>query len=304
MWITIWAIFALLMLGFAGWNMMIMFQQKAAWRALAEKRKLNFEPTGFMSSPNVHGKIDKALFSLFSGVQRTDDVRGERFVTALEFQMGKGLPTGGALGTVQMRPFIDTLIFNETYEPEIEAWQDDFVLRVRDEEGARAYLTDERLKVLCSIFKMKNATVLYFFDEIEAVLRIETSDPLRNAAHLEKIVARLQEAVKILTPSIEEKRRFQSLLRTEEKRQAEKEKKKLEYDPELDEINLELEDDAAQKAKSASQESAALSLEEDVSTEAAASEPQPVKEATPKKTATKKAATKKPAAAKSKTKSK
>lgn len=305
MWIIIWAIFAFLMLGFAAWNMMIMFQQKSAWKQLSEKRKLNYEPTGFMTSPNVHGKLDKAFFSLFSGVQQTEDVRGQRFVTAIEFQMGKGLPTGGALGTKQMKPFIDTLIFSETYEPEIEEWKDDYVLRVRDEEGAQAYLTEERLKALCSVFRMTNATVLFFFDELEAVLRVETSDPLRNAEKLDKIVARLLEVVKTLTPSVEEKRRYQTLLRTEEKRQAEKEKKKLEYDPDLDEIDLELEDESdAQKAdKPISSEP--LTLEEDDSTEIAASadtaEPKAQDEPA-KKTAAKKTATKKPAAKKTATK--
>ena len=304
MWIIIWAIFAFLMLGFAAWNMMIMFQQKDAWKKLSEKRNLNYEPTGFMTSPNVHGKLDKALFSLFSGVQQTDDVRGQRFVTALEFQMGKGLPTGGALGTKQMKPFIDTLIFSETYEPGIEEWKDDYVLRVRDEEGAQAYLTEERLKALCSVFKMTNATVLFFFDEIEAVLRVETSDPLRNAEKLDKIVARLQDVVKTLTPSIEEKRRYQTLLRSEEKRQAEKEKKKLEYDPELDEIDLELEDDDAVKAEKP-KSSEPLTLEEDSSTEIAASAEDALPKAqadTAKKTAAKKTTPKKPAAKKTTTK--
>lgn len=270
MWIIIWGVFAVLMIGFAAWNMTIMWQQKQAWKSLADKYKLNYESTGFMNSPNVSGKIDRSYFSLFSGVQRTDDVRGERFVTALEFMIGKGMPTGGALGTARMKSFIDTLIFEDTYVPDIEGWDESYVLRARDEEGIRAYLTKERLEELCRIFKMKNSTVLFFFDELEAVLRIETSDPLRNADHLEKIVNRLRDSVELLIPTAEEKRKFKTLLRDEEKRRLEKEKRLLDYDPDLDDHKLELEleeegesQGAGKLAEDAEKTATEISLEED-----------------------------------------
>ncbi len=218
MWLAIWGIFAVFIFGFVIWTMAVLYQQKRAWSAFAKRHKLKYDAGTFMGSPTVTGKIKDRLLSLYTGIQQTDDIRGQRFVTVIEFQLGDGMPTGAAISTPQFRSFIDGLIFDETYQPELAEWDKDYVVRTRDEKNLSAYLTKERQQVLHSLFTMKTASVLFFFDELEAVLRVETSDPLRSEAHLNAIIKRLADAAETLSPSKTEKVEFKKLLQEEKTR--------------------------------------------------------------------------------------
>lgn len=215
MWLAIWGIFAAFILVFVLWTMMVLFQQKKAWSAFARRRKLKYDPGTFMGSPVITGEIEGCPFSLYTGVQQTDDIRGQRYVTILEFQLGQGMPTGAAIATSDYAGFIDGLVFNQSYDPDLTEWKKEYVVRARSVQNLQAYLNKERLQILHLLFAMKNAAVLFFFDELEAVLRIETSDPLRTEAHLEKIVRRLTEAVSKLAPGKQEKEQFKALLAQE-----------------------------------------------------------------------------------------
>lgn len=198
--------------------MVVLFQQKKAWAAFAKKHKLKYEPGKMMDSPTVTGVFGERLFSLYTGVQQTDDIRGQRFVTIIEFQMGKGMPTGAAIATKDFMGFVSGLVFTQDYKPELAEWKEDYIARTRDRKNLKVYLTKERQQVLVGLFGMKNAAVLLFFDEIEAVLRIESSDPLRDVEHLDKIVNRIKQAVEVLIPTKEEKKKFKKLLAEEKKR--------------------------------------------------------------------------------------
>lgn len=219
MWISIWVCLVVFVFIFVGWTLLVLFQQKKAWEAFAKKNKLKYKSGTFMGSPEVSGDMNGYLFSLFSGSQQTEDVRGQRFVTIIEFQMGKGMPTGGVIATKEFSAFAEGLVFKQIYKPELAEWDGNYVVRARDKKNLDVYLSNERQKILYSIFKMKNASALFFFDEIEAVLRIETSDPLRNEAHLDKIIKQLLGAIDILVPTAKEKKEFKKLLAEEKKRQ-------------------------------------------------------------------------------------
>ncbi len=218
MWLAIWGCFAVFIMVFVGWTLVVLLQQKKAWAGFAKKHNLKYQPGTLMTSPVVTGEIGSWKISLYSGVQQTEDVRGQRFVTVLEFQMGRGMPTGGAIATKEFSGFIDSLIFDKTYKPELAEWDKSYVARTRSRKNLQAYLSKERLQLLHGLFAMKNSAVLFFFDEIEAVLRIETSDPLRDETHLNKIVQRVMTTVERLTPTEEEKKVFRQLFLDEKKR--------------------------------------------------------------------------------------
>lgn len=221
MWLAIWGCFAAFILAFVGWTLVVLMQQKKAWHAFAKRHKLKYIPGKMMDSPTVTGDLNDRKFSLYTGVQQTDDIRGQRFVSVIEFQLGRGMPTGAAIATKEFAGFISGLIFDRDYKPELAEWDKSYIVRTRSNKNLGAYLTKERQQILHSLFSKKNCAVLYFFDEIEAVLRIETTDPLRNDAHLNKIVQGIQNAVERLVPSEEEKKVFRQLITEEKKRRNE-----------------------------------------------------------------------------------
>lgn len=218
MWLAIWGCFAAFVVAFVGWTLVVLWQQKKAWSNFAKKHQLKYQPGTLMGSPVVSGELSKWKFSLYSGVQQTEDIRGQRFVSVIEFQLGRGMPTGAALATKEFTSFIEGLIFDRTYKPELAEWDKSYIVRTRSSKGLKAYLTKERQQILHSLFSMKNSTALFFFDEIEAVLRIETTDPLRQEEHLNKIVQRIMIAVERLAPTDAEKKEFRKLQAQEKKR--------------------------------------------------------------------------------------
>ncbi|PJB71476.1 MAG: hypothetical protein CO093_05035 [Alphaproteobacteria bacterium CG_4_9_14_3_um_filter_47_13] len=218
MWLAIWFVFTVFIVVFVGWTLFVLFQQKKAWAAFAKKHKMKYQSPRLMESPIVTGQFGAYQLSLYTGTQQTDDVRGQRFITVIEFQFGAGMATGAAISTKEFTGFISGLAFNHIIKPDLAEWKDEYVVKTRDEKNLKSYFTKERQQALVNIFTMKHAAVLFFFDEIETVLRVETSDPLRNAVHLDKIVKRLKETSDILALNTEEKKQRKKLLAAEKER--------------------------------------------------------------------------------------
>lgn len=191
MFIFFYLIIVVCVFGFFIWSAVVVREQKRSWAALAAKRSLTFTRGRFMAAAQVRGAIDGIGFALFSDVQRTQDVRGERHVSVLEFDLGPGMATGAALGTPEMRAFIDGLSFTETYLPPQSRWSGDYVVRTRDVAALRDYLTDARIEALVDVFGMNRVAALFFFDEKDAILHLETVDPLRDPTKLDRIINRL-----------------------------------------------------------------------------------------------------------------
>lgn len=191
MWIFIWLLLSVFVIGIFLWSIRILYEQKRAWRAFATKMKLDYKPGRLTEAPTITGMIRNHRVSFFSGAQKTTDMRSERFVTVIEIELGKGMPTGGAVATKDYEAFLQGLAMNETFMPDNPEWDPGYLIRARNGEALRAWLTLDRQQALKTVFNMKNAIVLFLFDELECVLRIETSDPLRKAEHMEKIMKKL-----------------------------------------------------------------------------------------------------------------
>lgn len=212
MWgVFIWAVFSLFIVGVFGWSMAILFQQKRSWESFAKKLNLEYTPGNLMGSPAVTGKIGRYRMTFFTDAQKTTDVRGQRMVTVIEAEMGIGMSAPAAFATKEYKDFIADLNLPDTYEPGIAEWNSSYIAKTRDLPRLLLYMTPDRLKTLHSLFSMKNSIALFFFDMHEAVLRIETPDPLRNAAHMEKIMKRLVDVLDRLRPTDVERERWGAL---------------------------------------------------------------------------------------------
>jgi len=211
MWgLFLWAVFAVFIMGVFLWSTAILFQQKKAWQAFAKKHNLIYEADRLLEPPIASGKIGSYKMSFFTDVQRTQDVRGKRTVTVIEVEMGLGMSAAAALATKEYKDFIAELDLPDSFDPDMPAtdWSPHHIIKTKDVEKLKLYLTTERLKTLQSLFAMRNATALFFFDTHEAVLRIETPDPLRDAVHMDKITTRLVHSLDILKPTAAEQKKW------------------------------------------------------------------------------------------------
>lgn len=191
MWVFLWAVASAFILGVFGWSLFILHQQKRAWSAFAKKHNLSYIPGKMVEAPAMKGAIFGYQVAFFPDIQATQDQRGQRYITVLEFDIGQGGATGAVVGSANFATFISNLAFAETIDVDFPEWDKTRIIRTRDPEVLKAYLTRERLEFLHSVMQMKNSTALFFMDEKNAILHIQTTDPIRDAERLEKIVQKI-----------------------------------------------------------------------------------------------------------------
>jgi hypothetical protein len=208
MWILLWLVLSVFVLGVFVWSMAILQQQKKAWYAFAKKAGLTYRAGKYTDAPVVTGMVKQFKVTFFTDSLRTKDVRGRRFITTIEVEMGDGMPTMAVLATKDYADFLAPLRLPQTYEPPGTTWGKDFVVRAKSRDFLAAYLTPERVKVLAGLFSMKNSSSIFFFDQLDSILRIETPDPLRDAGKMEKIFRRILTVAEGLVLTAEEKKAF------------------------------------------------------------------------------------------------
>jgi len=205
MWILVWALISAFILGIFLWNQSILFKRKITWKQFSKKNNLEYQAGKLMESPAVTGMLSDMRISLYEDLQKTEDITGRRFVTVISIDIGEGMPTGAVIATKELREFINSLNFKDAYIPNDNFRKEEYILRTKDAHKLKAYLNDERLKSLESLFVMKGSVSMFFFDEIEAVLYIETVDPLVKLEHLEKVMKKILVVAKTLQPQENEK---------------------------------------------------------------------------------------------------
>lgn len=196
---TIWFIISAILIGASLWSASILFKQKRAWQAFAKKYKMAYEKGRFMSSPSISGHIEGYRVAFFAAERQALDVRDRRMLTALEITFPKGLVDGAAIGTTEMLPFLNTLSSLQVYTPKSEVWDKSLHFFARNIEVLEPWLTEDRLTAIVAIVGTKNSDNLLMFDDKQAVLRIETRDPLSNVEKMEKATMRLIKLAKALS---------------------------------------------------------------------------------------------------------
>lgn len=195
MWIALWAAASAFIICVFVWSTFILHQQKKAWEAFAKKHNLAYIPGKISEAPSIKGAVFGYQVAFFPDAQASPDQRSQRFVTVLEFDVGQGMPTGGIVAAADFATFASSLSFSETMPVEFPSWDATRIVRTRDISILKSYLTPERIEFLHSVMSMKNCAVLYFFDEKNAILHIETSDPISNTERLEKITQKITQSL-------------------------------------------------------------------------------------------------------------
>jgi hypothetical protein len=240
-WLFIWILLSGALIGFSVWSFYISHTQKQAWRAFAEKNKLRFDVGKPLSTPEVTGNYDDYVIGLLTSEHTTADSRGTRKLTAVEVALKSEFPFAGAVASGGMVPLVRIPNFGGEVQPTHESWDPSYIARSVNTDAMEGYLTKERLDILTTLMKVKNFWVVFIFREEGALLRVDTPDPLQDAAKLESFVKRLIAAARKLELSSGEGDRLMSL--KGKKRAEESKKAAVVAEPESVKIELELEED-------------------------------------------------------------
>lgn len=188
---TVWFLISAVLIGATVWSASILLKQKRAWESFAKKHRLVFEKGRFFSSPTVSGHMEGFRVALFAAERQALDVRQRRMLTAMEITFPAGLIDGGAVGTEEMLPFLNSLGALHPYMPENASWDKSLHFYARNDDTIKTWLTDERVAHIMAIVGTKNSDNLLMFDDTQALIRIETRDPLADSDKMEKALLRL-----------------------------------------------------------------------------------------------------------------
>lgn len=199
MWLFLWFILSVVILGTTMWSTIILVQQKQAWKEYAQKKGLVFTANKFLEPCSMEGVIDSIYqLSFFTATQVKEDSRKNRQITVMQVNVENAFTQPIAMGTTEMHLFIQSLEETKAFKIENESWSKDYLVRVNNSESAENYLTNERLKILDGILKMPNADILIVLNEKEGIFRFETSNPLKDAKQIDSIITKLIKRVEKL----------------------------------------------------------------------------------------------------------
>lgn len=190
-WVFLWLILSVIILGASVWSAVILYRQKKAWQVFAAKHSMTYTAGRFMAPPTLDGFIEQYRVSFFTAERQSPDVRQRRFVTVVEIVFPEGVIAAAAMGTKEMVPFMETLNQLTPLAITNDKWHQDFRAFAQGRDAVRLYLTSERMEHVIQILSTKNADVLLVFNENLGVVRIETSDPILDPAKAEKVIMRL-----------------------------------------------------------------------------------------------------------------
>jgi len=213
MWFILWIALSVFVIGFYIWSLRVLYQQKYAWSVFAKKKGFEYDRGKITDPPTISGEVDGVNLSFYTGERTTEDVRGQRFFTVLEFHVDCKMPTGGVICHKDFRSIIDGLSFNQPYNEKTKVWKKgQYIARSRNAALLEDYLTEDRIQIIGKLFKQKDVSILYIFDEVEAVLRLETADPLVKPSTLDKYTKNMVFAMKKLMLTAEEQERYKPVL--------------------------------------------------------------------------------------------
>lgn len=200
LWFLLWLGLSAFVLGAFGWSTRILFRQKKAWKDFARARGLPVIPGAFLGSPQVQGVLGSFRFSLVSEEQKAPDARGTRFRSVLELHRQIPMGFSGAVGFGDLESQLGALNLPTTFIPQSPVWKPNWFLRTSDAAAMNDYLTEDRIKAIESVFRVKAATSLLVFDGMNILLRLETPEALADVKKLEAIVKRMTDSATLLFP--------------------------------------------------------------------------------------------------------
>lgn len=197
-WIVIWAFFATFIMGITLWSFRILLRQKQAWGQFAKRHNLECVSKAFMKSPIISGAIRDYFITVMSVEEDDDDGRGRYFRSVIQFNLKNPMPVEGVIASSWLRRAAGDLKLPQEGASEMTAIGHGTIVSSQDSTKLSPYFTKERVQALSAMATVKNAAMIFIFNEQEAFLRFETADALDDVSRLEKLVNKVIDAAKVL----------------------------------------------------------------------------------------------------------
>lgn len=197
-WLILWIVVSVALLGFLGWSLLVLHNQKTAWKKFAAKHKLRYRTKATMDSPEIDGSFDGYKIDIFTGEHTLDMGRSMRKLTAIEVSLQSKMPVDGAVASGGMIQLVKGLGFKSEVRPEHELWNSSYMATGDNARAVLAYLNKDRLEALIRLMRIKHSWVILIFRNDRMLLRVDTPDPLTNLEYLERLVNLLVKSAKEL----------------------------------------------------------------------------------------------------------
>lgn len=199
MWIALWLLIVVIVSGLFYWSTRILFRQKKAWKVYADKFRLLYQPGRFLNASSITGVLKGYRISVFSEPRLHTGRQTPRYMTCIQFSLPPGMPTGGIIASRTQEPLVRLVGLDLSVDVTDPDWDASVFIRTEDPVKLRAYLTPERIRILDTINKIKDGSLVFMFDTKQTYLRFETPLPLDHPAQLDQIVRTLLEGCSILS---------------------------------------------------------------------------------------------------------
>lgn len=244
--VLLWIVLSIVLVGLFVWTNLPLIDQKKAWKNFASKNNLKYFPNGFLKSPFVIHEGDDSTFRLFSEEQNTDDLTRRRFTTVFEWVL-PGLPIQGLVASRNMQELVLLAdVKDRIVHPPGEWKSKDFIIAEKA-DALMPYLTEQRMAFFRKMVSMKNARFIYVFDGNMAVLRVETHDPLLSDTKITPVYKKVQDNVKILFASEEERKEMRKLNETKQEVETQEGESDQSDEAAIDAENVETDNQAKKK---------------------------------------------------------
>ncbi|MCK6418783.1 MAG: hypothetical protein L6Q57_07595 [Alphaproteobacteria bacterium] len=198
LWLLIWILLSVFLLGFMGWTLYLHLRQTMMWRAFAQANGLRFQMTGWLTPPSVEGVYQTFKISVFTGEHAPPNERSTQKRTAIELHIPTLPPFSGGLASAGMVPVLRNFDWPEMPLPAAFDTSVPMLALSPDAAAYGAYWTPDRIQAINSLVKIPRVWVIYVQRPDTALLRLDTPLPLERPGQLEKYLQRMAAVARVL----------------------------------------------------------------------------------------------------------
>lgn len=198
MWLFLWILFVLTIIGIFAWSFHVIHEQKRAWQAFAVKYHLQYIKGALFQPPAITGQLKDRMVNIYVQ-QNTQSEQGRKSATMIEVFLTK-IPVSVAL--VASQGFGDLAAQAQLPEPfnvEDSDWPKNIIARAPDDRMAQIWFSahKNRVRAIQKLMKIPNDTA-FVITEDNAFVVFRTPEPLSDPRLLNKIIIELFEVASML----------------------------------------------------------------------------------------------------------
>lgn len=193
-WVLLWLLLAIGVIGFIGWSTNILMAQKKAWQEFAAKHKLEItQEPGLLKPVSLAGLIGGRRTNIYSQTEQNPMEKMQRIYTHVEVFLN----TPPAVMLVLSKKLLPSLMSELTLPIGIAVrgtdWPVMSVAQTNDPDAAKVWLNVPRQRALNNFMSLSNkeTETIFICNGVQAFLIWRSEDPLRDPKKLNALVQKL-----------------------------------------------------------------------------------------------------------------